>query len=157
MTVFFLFSLSNGACNGTWQYNYISKLYHCNDVLRFSLLLLIIHRLQMLDFFLCLRWFINIYCLHGVVYDDSSAWFICIFLISSHTKVIRILHCNVRHFVLVKHCTQKSTWTFFLFINSNFLVFLFHWPALCVTMYHWVLGAVRLEFWFSWRFWVSFT
>lgn len=77
--------------------NITSASCHCNNTLRFSISFFFInHTLQQMLMIcvcvcVCEMMIINIYCLHIVVYDDSSGS-ICIFLIFSHTKEIGLLH-----------------------------------------------------------------
>lgn len=107
----------------------------------------------------CEMMIINIYCLHSVVYDDSSG-FVCIFWIFSHTKEIGLLHLNGRlfyFFYFFVTYTHECTWAFLLFVltASTWRISWFFtcWPELCVTMYRLGLwGVLRLELWFIYLF-----
>lgn len=96
---------------------------------------------------------IGIYCLHSVVYDDSSG-FVCISLIFSHAKEIGLLHYNFRLFILYSY-----SWMYlnFLVCFNSIMVYIrvFHSLtstvslSLCIV---WFWAVLRLEFWFFFLF-----
>lgn len=127
---------------------------HCNNTLRFSVFFISI--LLLLKTCVC-AWemmiIINIYCLHTVVYDDSSG-FMCIFLTFQHTKEIRLLHLNVRLFFLSFFFCDMYSRMYLNFVdvcfNSIMTYYILVFHLLIRTMSPcivWVLWVVlRLEF-----------
>lgn len=97
----------------------------------------------------CEMMIINIYCLHSVVYDDSSG-FVCIFWIFSHTKEIGLLHLNGRlfyFFYFFVTYTHECTWAFLLFVltASTWRISWFFtcWPELCHHVSFGFVGCLK--------------